>query len=128
MHKVLGLIPSTSLTLVALSSLGELPFFLLFLALHELQLVPDSHSLIKWSFCPPFIFQSLLDDQGLAEVSEVAEQVLDAINKGFYKEATQLWGKAETVIEKVKTEHDMGDGTHGWSGQDHTCPRGLPQV
>jgi serine carboxypeptidase 1 len=37
----------------------------------------------------------------LAEVSDIAEQVLDAVNKGFYKEATQLWGKAEMIIEKV---------------------------
>ncbi|XP_030875052.1 retinoid-inducible serine carboxypeptidase [Leptonychotes weddellii] len=43
---------------------------------------------------------SLLDDQGLAEVSQVAEDVLDAVNKGLYKEATQLWGKAEMVIEQ----------------------------
>ncbi|KAH0505006.1 Retinoid-inducible serine carboxypeptidase [Microtus ochrogaster] len=55
-------------------------------------------SVLSWG---PYLYSmSLLDDQGLAEVSEVAEQVLDAINKGFYKEATQLWGKAETVIEK----------------------------
>ncbi|KAF3816757.1 hypothetical protein GH733_014105 [Mirounga leonina] len=47
-----------------------------------------------------FAFQSLLDDQGLAEVSQVAEDVLDAVNKGLYKEATQLWGKAEMVIEQ----------------------------
>lgn len=31
----------------------------------------------------------------------MAEQVLDAVNKGFYKEATQLWGKAEMVVEQV---------------------------
>lgn len=34
-------------------------------------------------------------------MSQVAEQVLDAVNKGLYKEATQLWGKAEMVIEEV---------------------------
>lgn len=33
-------------------------------------------------------------------MSDIAEQVLDAVNKGFYKEATQLWGKAEMIIEK----------------------------
>lgn len=55
-------------------------------------------SVLSWG---PYLYSmSLLDDQGLAEVSKVAEQVLDAINKGFYKEATQLWGKAEMVIEK----------------------------
>ena len=34
-------------------------------------------------------------------MSQVAEQVLDAVNKGLYKEATQLWGKAEMVVEQV---------------------------
>uniref|UniRef100_A0A452SZD2 Carboxypeptidase n=1 Tax=Ursus maritimus TaxID=29073 RepID=A0A452SZD2_URSMA len=47
-----------------------------------------------------FAFQSLLDDQGLAEVSQAAEDVLDAVNKGLFKEATQLWGKAEMVVEQ----------------------------
>lgn len=55
----------------------------------------------KRPFCSRFVFQSLLDDQGLAEVSQVAEQVLDAVNKGLYTTATQLWGKAETIIEQV---------------------------
>lgn len=53
-------------------------------------------------FSSCFAFQSLLDDQGLAEVSQVAEQVLDAINKRLYKEATELWEKAEMVIEQVR--------------------------
>lgn len=35
-------------------------------------------------------------------MSDIAEQVLSAVNKGFYKEATQLWGKAEMIIEKVR--------------------------
>ncbi|XP_006154727.1 retinoid-inducible serine carboxypeptidase [Tupaia chinensis] len=42
---------------------------------------------------------SLLDDNGLAEVFKIAEQVLDAVNKKHYKEATLLWDKAEVVIE-----------------------------
>ncbi|XP_016062701.1 PREDICTED: retinoid-inducible serine carboxypeptidase isoform X2 [Miniopterus natalensis] len=55
-------------------------------------------SVLSWG---PYLYSmSLLDDQGLAEVSRVAEQVLDAINKGLYEEATQLWGKAEMVIEQ----------------------------
>lgn len=55
-------------------------------------------SVLSWG---PYLYSmSLLDDQGLAEVSQVAEQVLDAVNKGLYKEATQLWGKAEMVIEQ----------------------------
>ncbi|XP_040856456.1 retinoid-inducible serine carboxypeptidase [Ochotona curzoniae] len=55
-------------------------------------------SVLSWG---PYLYSmSLLDDKGLAEVSSVAEEVLDAINKGYYKEATQLWQKAEMVIEK----------------------------
>uniref|UniRef100_G3QKF1 Carboxypeptidase n=1 Tax=Gorilla gorilla gorilla TaxID=9595 RepID=G3QKF1_GORGO len=52
------------------------------------------------SFCSWFAFQSLLEDKGLAEVSKVAEQVLNAVNKGLYREATELWGKAEMIIEQ----------------------------
>ncbi|XP_048221916.1 retinoid-inducible serine carboxypeptidase [Perognathus longimembris pacificus] len=55
-------------------------------------------SVMSWG---PYLYSmSLLDDKGLAEVSNVAEKVLDAINKGHYKEATQLWEEAEMVIEK----------------------------
>ncbi|XP_037351330.1 retinoid-inducible serine carboxypeptidase [Talpa occidentalis] len=55
-------------------------------------------SVLSWG---PYLYSmSLLDDQGLAEVSQAAEQVLDAINKGRYKEATELWGEAENVIEQ----------------------------
>lgn len=49
-----------------------------------------------------FAFQSLLDDQGLAEVSNVAEEVLDALSKELYQEATRVWEKAEMVIEQVR--------------------------
>ncbi|XP_004608700.2 retinoid-inducible serine carboxypeptidase [Sorex araneus] len=55
-------------------------------------------SVLSWG---PYLYSmSLLDDQGLKEVSRVAEQVLRALNKGQYTEATQLWGKAEMVIEE----------------------------
>nr|XP_045015260.1 retinoid-inducible serine carboxypeptidase [Jaculus jaculus] len=55
-------------------------------------------SVLTWG---PYLYSmSLLDDKGLAEVSEVAERVLNAVNKGFYREATRLWGEAEMVIEK----------------------------
>ncbi|ELK01699.1 retinoid-inducible serine carboxypeptidase [Pteropus alecto] len=55
-------------------------------------------SVLSWG---PYLYSvSLLDDQGLAEVSQVAEEVLDAVNKGLYKEATQLWGQAEVIIEQ----------------------------
>ncbi|XP_004684459.2 PREDICTED: retinoid-inducible serine carboxypeptidase [Condylura cristata] len=55
-------------------------------------------SVLSWG---PYLYSmSLLDDKGLEEVSQVAEQVLDAVNKGRYKEATALWGKAENLIEQ----------------------------
>ncbi|XP_069849338.1 retinoid-inducible serine carboxypeptidase isoform X1 [Dipodomys merriami] len=55
-------------------------------------------SVMSWG---PYLYSmSLLDDKGLAEVYNVAERVLDAINKEQYKEATQLWEEAEMVIEK----------------------------
>ncbi|KAL2765290.1 retinoid-inducible serine carboxypeptidase precursor [Daubentonia madagascariensis] len=55
-------------------------------------------SVLSWG---PYLYSmSLLEDEGLAEVSKIAEQVLDAVDKGLYVEATQLWGKAEMVIEQ----------------------------
>ncbi|XP_006889321.1 PREDICTED: retinoid-inducible serine carboxypeptidase [Elephantulus edwardii] len=55
-------------------------------------------SVLSWG---PYLYSmSLLDDQGLAKVSSIAEQVLNAISSEKYKEATQLWGKAELVIEQ----------------------------
>uniref|UniRef100_G7PUE0 Carboxypeptidase n=1 Tax=Macaca fascicularis TaxID=9541 RepID=G7PUE0_MACFA len=55
-------------------------------------------SVLSWG---PYLYSmSLLEDKGLAEVSEVAEQVLSAVNKGLYREATELWGKAEMIIER----------------------------
>ena len=50
-----------------------------------------------------FVFQSFLDDKGLAEVTAVAKEIMDAINKKQYGLATELWGKAEDVIEEVKS-------------------------
>ncbi|XP_011834655.1 PREDICTED: retinoid-inducible serine carboxypeptidase [Mandrillus leucophaeus] len=56
-------------------------------------------SVLSWG---PYLYSmSLLEDKGLAEVSEVAEQVLSAVNKGLYREATELWGKAEKIIEQM---------------------------
>ncbi|XP_017728600.1 PREDICTED: retinoid-inducible serine carboxypeptidase [Rhinopithecus bieti] len=55
-------------------------------------------SVLSWG---PYLYSmSLLEDKGLAEVSEIAEQVLKAVNKGLYREATELWGKAEMIIEQ----------------------------
>ncbi|XP_021528469.2 retinoid-inducible serine carboxypeptidase [Aotus nancymaae] len=55
-------------------------------------------SVLSWG---PYLYSmSLLEDKGLAEVSKVAEQILNAINKELYREATVLWGKAEMIIEQ----------------------------
>ncbi|XP_012604031.2 retinoid-inducible serine carboxypeptidase [Microcebus murinus] len=55
-------------------------------------------SVVSWG---PYLYSmSLLEDEGLAEVSKIAEQVLAAVDQGLYTEATQLWGKAEMVIEQ----------------------------
>ncbi|XP_069337255.1 retinoid-inducible serine carboxypeptidase [Eulemur rufifrons] len=55
-------------------------------------------SVVSWG---PYLYSmSLLEDEGLAEVSKIAEQVLDAVDQGLYAEATQLWGKAEMVVEQ----------------------------
>lgn len=35
-------------------------------------------------------------------MSEVAEEVLDALSKELYQKATELWGKAEMIIEQVR--------------------------
>lgn len=58
-------------------------------------------------------FQSLLDDVGLAEVSAIAEKVLAAVNSGHYKEATELWSEAESIVEKVKPGCCCGCRAHG---------------
>lgn len=50
-----------------------------------------------------FVFQSLLDDNGLADVTAVTKEILDAINKNQFELATELWGKAEGIIEEVRS-------------------------
>uniref|UniRef100_A0A663LYP1 Carboxypeptidase n=1 Tax=Athene cunicularia TaxID=194338 RepID=A0A663LYP1_ATHCN len=55
-------------------------------------------SVLSWG---PYLYStSLLDDNGLAEVTAVAREIMDAINKNQYGLATELWGKAEGVIEE----------------------------
>ncbi|KAM4890139.1 retinoid-inducible serine carboxypeptidase isoform 3-T3 [Sylvia borin] len=55
-------------------------------------------SVLSWG---PYLYStSLLDDNGLAEVTAVAKEIMDAINKDQYGLATELWGKAEGVIEE----------------------------
>lgn len=35
-------------------------------------------------------------------MSQAAEEVLDALNKGLYQKATRLWEKTEMVIQQVR--------------------------
>ncbi|XP_069511051.1 retinoid-inducible serine carboxypeptidase [Ambystoma mexicanum] len=55
-------------------------------------------SVLSWG---PYLYStSLLDDEGLGQVTAVAKQVMDAINRGKYKDATDLWSQTEDVIEE----------------------------
>ncbi|XP_030064239.1 retinoid-inducible serine carboxypeptidase [Microcaecilia unicolor] len=55
-------------------------------------------SVLSWG---PYLYStSLLDEEGFAEVSDSAKQVSDAVSRGEYKEATELWSRLEDVIEK----------------------------
>lgn len=45
--------------------------------------------------------QSLLDDNGLADVSSAAEKVKEAVEQQQFLKATELWSVAETVVEQV---------------------------
>ncbi|XP_053309002.1 retinoid-inducible serine carboxypeptidase [Spea bombifrons] len=55
-------------------------------------------SVLSWG---PYLYSiSLLDEQGLKRVQESANDVQNAINKGQYELATDLWSKAENVIEE----------------------------
>ncbi|XP_043925643.1 retinoid-inducible serine carboxypeptidase [Protopterus annectens] len=54
-------------------------------------------SVISWG---PYLYStSLLDDEGLEEVTAAAKDVQDAVEKGDFRLATELWSKAETVVE-----------------------------
>lgn len=54
--------------------------------------------MLSWG---PYLYStSLLDDNGLAEVTAVAKEIMDAINKNQYGLATELWSKAEGIIEE----------------------------
>uniref|UniRef100_A0A3B3ZMQ9 Carboxypeptidase n=1 Tax=Periophthalmus magnuspinnatus TaxID=409849 RepID=A0A3B3ZMQ9_9GOBI len=55
-------------------------------------------SVMTWG---PYLYTtSLLDDPGLAEVTDVAQQVKDAVGSGHFLKATELWSLAESVVEK----------------------------
>nr|XP_006125217.1 retinoid-inducible serine carboxypeptidase [Pelodiscus sinensis] len=55
-------------------------------------------SVLSWG---PYLYStSLLDDQGLVEVTAAAKKVMDALNKKQYTLATELWSQTEEVIEQ----------------------------
>ncbi|XP_034646170.1 retinoid-inducible serine carboxypeptidase [Trachemys scripta elegans] len=55
-------------------------------------------SVLSWG---PYLYStSLLDDQGLVEVTAAAKKVMNAVNKGQYTLATELWSQTEDVIEQ----------------------------
>ncbi|XP_067914722.1 retinoid-inducible serine carboxypeptidase [Heterodontus francisci] len=55
-------------------------------------------SVLSWG---PYLYSiSLLDDQGLAEVSSYAEKVQAAMKAGNYQQATELWSKTEMAVER----------------------------
>lgn len=87
----------------------EVDFFFLTLTLGVKSLMYEAcYWEINYSFTfklssSMFVFQSLLDDHGLAEVTAVAKEIMDAINKNEYGLATELWSKAEGIIEEVRS-------------------------
>lgn len=55
-------------------------------------------SVMTWG---PYLYTtSLLDDNGLAEVSRAAEDVKKAVEQQEFRKATELWSVAETVVEQ----------------------------
>ena len=64
--------------------------------------------------CPLcFTVQSLLNDEQLIQVEEVANKTEEALNKGQFEQATQLWNEAEGLIEKVGEREGRGEGRKG---------------
>lgn len=47
--------------------------------------------------------QSLLDNNGLADVNSAAEKVKQAVEQQQFLKATELWSVTETVVEQVGT-------------------------
>lgn len=47
------------------------------------------------------VLQSLLDDNGLSEVTSAAEEVKKAVEQQQFEKATELWSMAETAVEQV---------------------------
>ncbi|TNM97428.1 hypothetical protein fugu_015584 [Takifugu bimaculatus] len=55
-------------------------------------------SVLTWG--PYLYFTSLLDDVGLADVSNAAKDVERAVEQQQFEKATELWSVAETVVEQ----------------------------
>uniref|UniRef100_A0A671M292 Carboxypeptidase n=1 Tax=Sinocyclocheilus anshuiensis TaxID=1608454 RepID=A0A671M292_9TELE len=57
-------------------------------------------SVMTWG---PYLYStSLLDDNGLDEVTKAAKAVLEAVRQGQYQKATDLWSITENVVEQIK--------------------------
>ncbi|XP_074870757.1 retinoid-inducible serine carboxypeptidase [Carettochelys insculpta] len=55
-------------------------------------------AVLSWG---PYLYStSLLDDQGLVEVTAAAKKVMNAVNKKQYTLATELWSETESVVEQ----------------------------
>uniref|UniRef100_A0A671M8R3 Carboxypeptidase n=1 Tax=Sinocyclocheilus anshuiensis TaxID=1608454 RepID=A0A671M8R3_9TELE len=55
-------------------------------------------SVMTWG---PYLYStSLLDDNGLDEVTKAAKAVLEAVRQGQYQKATDLWSITENVVEQ----------------------------
>lgn len=55
--------------------------------------------------------QSLLDDNGLKDVTSAAEAVKQAVEQQQFQKATELWSVTETVVEQVgATQEDHSKG------------------
>lgn len=55
-------------------------------------------SVMTWG---PYLYTtSLLDDNGLADVSQAAKAVKEAVEQQQFKKATELWSVTETVVEQ----------------------------
>ncbi|XP_026108949.1 retinoid-inducible serine carboxypeptidase [Carassius auratus] len=55
-------------------------------------------SVMTWG---PYLYStSLLDDNGLDEVTNAAKAVLEAVRQGQYQKATDLWSITENVVEQ----------------------------
>ena len=66
---------------------------------------------LGWSDLFAFLPQSLLNEEQLQKVNEVANRTQEALDKGEFAEATQLWGEAENLIEEV---WEGGGRERGW--------------